>query len=79
MDITEARIGPITAPETVLTNTETSFVVGGVNVLHGAVGVKYNLFRNTLLTGSVVVPLGTRGLSANYTAFVGLDFSIPTK
>lgn len=78
-DIAEFRFGPITSAETILTNTEPLFVVGGVNIVHGAIGVKYNIATNTLLTGSVLIPIGKRGLSANYTAFVGLDFSIPTR
>jgi hypothetical protein len=81
-DLDEVRDGPRTVFETLnrvnvsYTAAEPRFVIGGVNNLRAAFGVKYNVAGTSLLTGGVIVPLTENGVSSAYTAFVGLDISL---
>ncbi|MEP7117985.1 MAG: hypothetical protein ABI880_10405 [Acidobacteriota bacterium] len=58
---------------------EPQFLSGGVNILRGAFGVKYNVTGTTLLTAGVLLPISDKGLTSSATAFIGLDLSLSGK
>lgn len=80
---TSNRFGPIQqldtrlvpAEPTVYSAAEPVFEAGSNNVLRGAVGVKYLLGAQWLLTGGVVLPLNDEGLHGGVSPYIGLDFS----
>jgi hypothetical protein len=58
---------------------EPQFMLGGVNILRAAFGVKYHVAGTTLLTAGVLLPISDKGLTSSATAFIGLDVSISGK
>jgi hypothetical protein len=72
------RIESIVAPHPQLAGVETIRLAAGtgrLQTLMAAPGVKWNLTHTWVLVGNVSVPLTSRGLTARFTPFVGLDYS----
>jgi hypothetical protein len=87
--VTEIREAPLGAGPTtidsslggvpvrvVLDNRAPVFELGGVNNLRAAFGAKYNVASAALITAGVLIPMTDKGLTSDFTAFVGLDFSL---
>ena len=71
--VTDFRFTP--AEAAIYSAAEPVFVDGSSNVLRAAVGAKYLLGAQWLLTGGVVLPLNDEGLHAGPSPYIGLDFS----
>lgn len=86
-EIGELKNGPLNIATTlngrpvnvVYSAAEPQFVLGGVNILRAAFGLKYNIAGTTLLTAGVLVPISDKGLTSSATAFIGLDVSLSGK
>jgi hypothetical protein len=48
---------------------------GNLNVLLGALGGKFNLAPNLLISGNVLFPLANSGLKDRFTIAFGLDYA----
>ena len=48
---------------------------GNLNVLLGALGGKFNVSQNLLLSGNVLFPLANNGLKDHLTVAFGLDYA----
>ena len=55
--------------------TEFTSTIGNAHQTLGAVGVKFNPWATTLVSGNVLIPLNKRGLTDNVTWSVGVDFA----
>jgi hypothetical protein len=83
-EISEVAIGPRPATDSrftpplsaIYSAVEPVLLLGGVNLVHGAVGLKYNVGGSALLTGGVLFPIGDSGFSTRTTLFVGFDVSV---
>ena len=67
-----ADTGPI------LTDSRPTFNLDGtrnLNLLLGAVGAKFNVATNLLLTANVLFPLSDSGLKPKVTPVIGLDYA----
>jgi hypothetical protein len=49
---------------------------GSLNVLRGAVGAKYQIGPNALVTGGMLLSLDGHGLRTDLTPYIGLDLSL---